>query len=261
MAKSAIPEFEPTLLMTARGADEKTIVVTFDTATDADMLRAPRMVTIDMTGVTGIAPEIELDETHPESSTGQDFGSINLVSFNALGEIAQRYLLADFALRVEATGRPGKDGVVPYPSREAVAQAVRQGVADAFTQASLDMLTTPHGEATSAPGASQAAVLPVSYGYPPAVGARRGADRGSANGVTRRSRLWLLLVPVLAFGAVWAAMKLVTPADPVQAAVNNALRTDPSSRDEQIAITKQTLKEMGLDPGKTGDLGCLAPPQ
>ena len=71
-----------------------------------------------------------------------------------------------------------------------------------------------------------------------------------------RASLKIISKEVLLLVAVFRIM--AAPSDPVQVAVNKALANDPRARDEQIEITRQTLREMGLDPGKNGDLGCLA---
>ena len=39
------------------------------------------------------------------------------------------------------------------------------------------------------------------------------------------------------------------------------MKEDPASVAAQVELTKQTLKQMGLDPGKSGDTGCLAAPE
>ena len=73
--------------------------------------------------------------------------------------------------------------------------------------------------------------------------------------------LALFGVGLLALLLLAATLKIMlSSSDPVQSAVNKALANDPRARDEQIEITRNTLREMGLDPGKNGDLGCLAAP-
>ena len=97
-------------------------------------------------------------------------------------------------------------------------------------------------------------------GAPSGPAAAAGGKRGSPakKGLSKKAA-WVIGVMLLLLSA--AAIKImVSSADPVQSAVNKALSQDPRSRDEQIEITRSTLKEMGLDPGKNGDLGCLAAP-
>lgn len=85
--------------------------------------------------------------------------------------------------------------------------------------------------------------------------------RSSAAANPRLSKKMIAFIGILAVLLLAAALKIMAaPADPVQAAVNKALANDPRAMDEQIEITRQTLREMGLDPGKNGDLGCLAAP-
>lgn len=47
--------------------------------------------------------------------------------------------------------------------------------------------------------------------------------------------------------------------DPIQAAVAQNMAQDPASILAQVELTRETLRQMGLDPGRAGDLGCLAP--
>ena len=82
---------------------------------------------------------------------------------------------------------------------------------------------------------------------------------GVAKTKTRMSKMMLAFLGLLGVLLLVAVFKIMAaPSDPVQVAVNKALANDPRARDEQIEITRQTLREMGLDPGKNGDLGCLA---
>lgn len=39
------------------------------------------------------------------------------------------------------------------------------------------------------------------------------------------------------------------------------MKEDKASVAAQVELTKETLKQMGLDPGKSGDVGCLAAPE
>lgn len=77
---------------------------------------------------------------------------------------------------------------------------------------------------------------------------------------TRQNRLVLaaLVGPVLAVLLIWALRSNSGPTD-VERAVNAAMMQDPALIETQVDLTRNTLKQMGIDPGKPGDLGCLAP--
>lgn len=76
--------------------------------------------------------------------------------------------------------------------------------------------------------------------------------------------------PLAAFGLVGVLVLAVAAGistwnggrmDPIQAAVAQNMAQDPASIMAQVELTKETLRQMGLDPGRGGDLGCLAPEQ
>ena len=68
-----------------------------------------------------------------------------------------------------------------------------------------------------------------------------------------------LITPLLVYGLLAATGTLGKRADPIQEAVAQAMTQDPRSLQAQVDLTKETLKQMGLDPGKAGDTGCFAP--
>jgi len=264
MAKNNLPDFDPELRIVARGAGSNRLVVVFDTNADIDLKRAPRVVMIDTEGVTSLTPSVGdltvVDKTYSQSMQGQ----IKLLAQKGKDEVIE-YLLADFDLEIEG-GKPDKNGKFSFPTDAQIAQVIRQGVADAFTEASLDMANSevmatlmPVLEQGQEPKPRQ--TLP-SYPFPG--GAPRhamGASSSRGQAKPRWSGKMTAFVSVLVVLLLGAVFKIATtPADPIQAAVNKTLANDPVARNEQIEITRQTLKEMGLDPGKPGDLGCLASP-
>ena len=260
MAKYTLPDFAPELRVVARGTASNRLVIVFDTATDLDLKRSPRIVMIDTEGVTSITTSV--DEITADDRVIHQLvsGKINLLTQKD-GAEPVKYLLAEFQLQIEG-GKSGKDGKLSYPPQGEIEQIIRQGVADAFTDASLEMTSepAPAGEYRvqdsfeRQPWTPRPAPAYASAG--PAL-----SMRASAAAKPRLSKKMIAFIGVLAVLLLAAALKIMAaPADPVQAAVNKALANDPRARDEQIEITRQTLREMGLDPGKNGDLGCLAAP-
>lgn len=254
MAKHELPEFVPDLRIIARGSDR--LMVTFDTATDLDLRRSPRIVMVDMTGVTNISTGLQDIEVVDAVDKQLVTGRINLLTTRPNAE-PETYLLADIELHLHAQGRPGKDGKFSFPSPSAIEQMILQGVADAFADASI-----AYGDAAGAPTAAPqpAAERAPSWPRPAPAYAGAGAVRhGSGRSPGRSGWKTYLLLGLAALLLLAAAARLMSaPSDPLQSAVNKALASDPKARDEQIEITRQTLREMGLDPGKNGDLGCLA---
>jgi len=70
-----------------------------------------------------------------------------------------------------------------------------------------------------------------------------------------------ILVPLFILILSWAFVSKRQENDPVKQAVLEAMKTNPQLVQSQVETTKQTLKDMGLDPGKYGDVGCLVSPQ
>ena len=259
MAKYTLPDFAPELRVVARGTASNRLVIVFDTATDLDLKRSPRIVMIDTEGVTSITTSVD-EITSDDRVTHQLVsGKINLLTQKD-GTEAVKYLLAEFQLQIEG-GKSGKDGKLSYPPQGEIEQIIRQGVADAFTDASLEMTSEPapvvEYRGQDAPERRSWAPRPApAYATGPAL-----SMRASAAAKPRMSKKMIAFIGLLAVLLLAAALKIMAaPSDPVQVAVNKALANDPRARDEQIEITRQTLREMGLDPGKNGDLGCLATP-
>lgn len=260
MAKYTLPDFAPELRVVARGTASNRLVIVFDTATDIDLKRSPRIVMIDTEGVTSITTSV--DEITADDRVIHQLvsGKINLLTQKD-GADPVKYLLAEFQLQIEG-GKSGKDGKLSYPPQGEIEQIIRQGVADAFTDACLEMTSepVPAGEYR---GQNSFERQPWTPRPAPAYASAGPAlsMRSSAAAKPRLSKKMIAFIGILAVLLLAAALKIMAaPADPVQAAVNKALANDPRARDEQIEITRQTLREMGLDPGKNGDLGCLAAP-
>lgn len=267
MAKNPLPDFVPELRVVANGSASHRLVLVFDTATDLDLLRSPRIVMVDTEGVTSITTSVE--DLAVEETLLRQFatGKIQLVTQKGAAE-GSKYLLADFKILIEAVGKPDKGGKMNFPPASEIEQLIRQGVADAFSEASIDMIhndqsaaatSSPSSLVDQGPSRSAAAWGPRLAMAQQGVGHGSGATRGSAGSRAHMSKKMMAALALLALLLVVAIFKIATASnDPVQVAVNKALANDPRARDEQIEITRSTLKEMGLDPGKNGDLGCLA---
>ncbi|ANN80829.1 hypothetical protein [Bordetella flabilis] len=82
---------------------------------------------------------------------------------------------------------------------------------------------------------------------------------GKGNRSVWRSAAVVAAVAVVGFCLAYGlSARTGHAADPIQAAVAENMAQDPASITAQVELTKQTLRSMGLDPGRAGDLGCLA---
>lgn len=265
MAKQTLPDFAPELRVVAAGNASNRLVVVFDTATDLDLKRSPRVVMIDTEGVTNITTEVTDVSTQELVDRALYQGKINLLTQKGEAE-ATRYLLAEFSLEVEGHGKRSKEGKLNFPPALEVEQQVLQGVADAFTEASLEMVYSSGAGAApttaayeQAPAGSPWLARPaLAYAGGPAAPTGSARSSGGKKGWSKKATWFVALLALLLLAATLKIM--LSSSDPVQSAVNKALANDPRARDEQIEITRNTLREMGLDPGKNGDLGCLAAP-
>ena len=151
MSKNTLPEFTPELRVIAPGTASNRLMVVFDTSTDLDLKRSPRVVIVDTEGVTNFWTEVTDIATEERVVRALYRGQINLLTKK--GEAAPvTYLLADFELEVDAVGKPDKSGKSAFPPVLEIEQLVRQGVADAFTRSRCEFRSkTPPGSGTSNP--------------------------------------------------------------------------------------------------------------
>lgn len=258
--KYTLPDFAPELRVVARGTESNRLVIVFDTATDIDLKRSPRIVMIDTEDVISITTSVDEITADDRMIHQLVSGKINLLTQKD-GAEPVKYLLAEFQLQIG--GGKAKDGKLSYPPQREIEQVLRQGVADAFTDASLEMTSELPARGWEYRGQESCERQPWTLRPAPAYVSAGPAlsMRSSAAEKPRLSKKMTAFIGILAVLLLAAILKIMAaPADPVQEAVNKALANDPRARDEQIEITRQTLREMGLDPGKNGDLGCLATP-
>lgn len=263
-------KFSPTLRIEAVGSGN--IAITFDTAVENDAARSPTSIRLsrDFTsmefGLEGFA-----DEPLSEVGNKKLFkGTIKLLV--KTGENQQDHILATPHFWVSSTRRGRKDEkAYIFPASEEVAQIIRQGMAVAYShsigaywgnEAYLDMLARYPSSAVEI-GMGERLVPAQRFkasGRMPSFPGIPMAAANDASSVTKRFRRNLILmiaIPMVILGIVL----LLKPAssDPVHEAVAQAMNQDANSVQSQVELTKQTLLTMGLDPGKSGDVGCLAP--
>ena len=81
---------------------------------------------------------------------------------------------------------------------------------------------------------------------------------------TLKGLLYAFFLMLLAFAAkamFFAPSSAELSAEAQQKVLLGEMKEDKASVAAQVELTKETLKQMGLDPGKSGDVGCLAAPE
>ena len=263
-------KFSPTLRIESVGSGH--IAITFDTAMENDAARSPTSIRLsrDFTsmefGLEGFA-----DEPLSEVGNKKLFkGTIKLLVKTSDNQ--QDHILATPQFWVSSIRRGGKgEKAYIFPTGEKVAQIIRQGMAVAFShsigaywgnEAYLDMSARYPSNAVEIGMGERLMPTPrfkTSARMPsfPSIPMTAANDASPVTKRFRRNMVLMIAVPMIILGIVW----LLKPAssDPVHEAVAQAMNQDANSVQSQVELTKQTLLTMGLDPGKSGDVGCLAP--
>lgn len=138
--------------------------------------------------------------------------------------------------------------------------AVQQGLANAFQGALAAFLQT--GRQIAATGSDVASLDPPRDAYGPSHPSpgTPAAQQLPAGRTFLKSVSAVAAIGVLGFLGIYSFSVISGhEADPIKAAVAQNMAQDPASITAQVELTKETLRQMGLDPGRGGDLGCLAP--
>lgn len=239
--------------------------IVFDTQSPVDASRSARMIRVEK-GLKQLSFTLSGFDTPVDDGARRELsGIIALVMKDSAGNDTTADL-AECKLTFNAAGKPDKLGVFAHIDPKRVEYAVRQSVSDAFTAAITDYFEQMPGVAlVAAPAALQESVAPRDhYGAQPASRReQRQAEAANASRIARGRRRKLIAAwtvpPLLAFAVFAGISKLAQQPSPIQNAVAQQMANDPESIKAQVELTQQTLKSMGLDPGKGGDLGCLAP--
>ncbi len=269
-------QFNPDMRLVA--VDERDLIVSFDSASAIDHGRAARALRIarDFAEIS-VAVDGFADTEHAVVGESKEYrGVVKLVIKDKAG-IATEHVLAEPVLWVGAVSRNRKAGTYNFPSSEQVLLAVRQGMADALSHAlagyyakesHMDTVTrspAPLMVAGAAPsGAAVGEMRPAPAAYAAGEPVYRGAA-GAANDAADRKRVRTRLLiaavatPLLVWGTLAATGAGTSGNDQIKNAVADAMQQDPRSVQAQVDLTKETLKQMGLDPGKAADTGCLTP--
>lgn len=261
-------QFNPEIRIVA--VDQGDVVVMFDSASEFDAARSPKALRISRK-----FSELSIDvgdfvET-VERDGGMEYrGEVSLVVKSALNDEVKHTLAAP-VLWIKAASRNRKKGAVPYNfySASDVTMAVRVGVATALGHALAEFFEKEDQLDSFVRMPAQAAVAQtISESRAAQPGGRVGLPvrqysnaSPAANKQQFRKKVLLAAVvaPLAVYGLLWLGGTVAKKPDPIQNAVARVMKQDPKSMQAQVELTKETLKQMGLDPGKSGDIGCLAP--
>lgn len=266
-------QFNPDIRVIA--VDQDDVVVMFDTAYHEDATRSMKTMRLPRKfselSIT-VAPFI----SHGELGDKKEYrGTITLVVKDHSGT-ESLHILAEPLLWIEAMARNRKRGVNPNPylfySTDEVTRSVRTGIANALARA----LVAYYGKESQMDTVARSPIQhtqPMMDTRPLAVAGKAAVEMQSfvgsmpvaANDPVEKKRFYkkvlvaAVATPVLVYSLLWVGGAVVKKNDPIQEAVAHAMRQDPKSMQAQVDLTKATLAQMGLDPGKAGDVGCLAP--
>ncbi len=260
--------FQPKLQIFSQGEQ---LVVLFDSNSPEDELRstcALKMnssfdrITTEVTSfdVTDLTAGIEDAKAYE--------GAIELAVYAPGSSEPTRHKLAAVRLVLKPARPRRRNTAAQFLSGEEVRNSVQHGVANAMSGALSEWLYTqqhsfkPVGEGVPLSQAVDAAHYPLLRTVTPfstrAANEQRPIDVPKTQ--RRRVAMMALGVPAIAlFVALGAGAVLRKPASPIEEAVAKSL-SDPNGATAQVELTRATLAQMGLDPGKSADLGCLAAP-
>lgn len=238
-------DFTPVIQLTRVSADS--VLLVFDSCLNNDTARATKVIKFP-DGFLGISYELSGEGVEAEEGADwRQFSATLTFLINVSGET--RRLDCAMDLRISALEKKSKRFV--FASDEDILDELRAGVADAMTEAVADYMERSSGALLLVPPPA------VSGGF---VNANAHLPRKNAPSVWRTH--WVKItatgmsVLLVVYGLLWAGGKMLSH-DPAIAAVEHQMANDPNITTEQIRLTKQTLKEMGLDPGQAADTGCL----
>lgn len=237
--------------------DGNRLAVAFDSQSPFDTTRTSAVVQID-SRFKRLAVELAgftAETTNDSNSVRTIRGQLELV-VERDGDTDGRHLLAECTLAIPGLSTGKKPTDVQFAEVPAVAYAIRQGVADALASAVTSYFSS---QLSASAGPVVAPVASVPFGLPPVQSPRIKAANDES-GMSRRKLVAVVAAGPVAIMLMWGLGKAFTPPSTVETAVADAMRADPAAVQAQVDLTRQTLVSMGLDPGKSGDIGCLTSP-
>lgn len=213
--------------------DEQSLLVMFDSGWEDDSTRMPRLVRIALP-IQDLSWKMDLAEPNNHISSYSiilTVKSLDSEEHHPLGAITPQKTL-------------GKGGE----------EAIYQGIANAFAHALLLYLGQKSSPIAPSAEVGQEVGTPVHRS-----GSQTIRSRSILKSVAKSAAFAIVAVGVVGLLLASAPFMGSNVADPIQTAVAQNMAQDPASITAQVELTKETLRQMGLDPGAAGDLGCLAP--
>jgi hypothetical protein len=281
-------EFNPEIRIVAVG--DALIAISFDSCSEQDVSRAARVVhqnrNFDEMSIVvdGFAndPNTELGDRKPyrgrvllRVKPGIAAGSAAPAADDAAAPAESTDLvLAEPTLWLDAIGRDRKRGAGAciFPSSDSVLSFVRQGACNAFSEALEEFFSREAYVDTARRAHVATAGTPPAYFHDASASSGNASVRGLASRrppraaespakrqarFKRQIAFAVVGTPVVVIALMWFVG--ARHSDPIREAVAQQVLQSKESRESQVELTKQTLKEMGLDPGRSNDIGCLAP--
>lgn len=238
--------------------------ISFDSNTPRDLKRESRTLWIQKDGVQQLDVRVEGFDRLSDPATDADGPSISgriLLVVTSQGGATNERVLAECALEPWAQHHSFKDG----DRTKDVADAVRNGTVAAFTDMLPDLFSVSnHSVSKTERTAAERRGQVRSFGH-----------RAKANRSLQRWRPWLAAGGVAV--VLWVFLTIAgKPAQQPQSAQASVAATSPEMQallqnqglqpqagadaQAQVELVKSTLKSMGLDPGASGDTGCLVHP-
>ena len=191
-------------------------------------------------------------------------GSVHLAVVDKNGE--KKYKLSESVMTFMAPlqkGVPQYDNLITPPQ---VAYTVYQGVSEAFNRVLNEQLrgimqTSGHAaQVVTTMPPTPAETMPNAK---PSLSPRPTQADATNDSLFDRCKSWLsnnkkkvLAVPLVAIVTWWGMSLIYPPPSPVEKAAV-AATMNPLDPEAHIQLTKETLKEMNIDPGTPQDMGCL----
>lgn len=274
-------QFTPDIHIVA--IDTNDVVVTFDTAAAHDHMRGLKVVRFPRTftemsfTLEGFQDVVDSTVDDKKAFHGTIFLNVKFADGDAT------YILGTphFSINAESKSTNRKGPVIyTFPSADALALTIRHGLSTALGRAialyyakevHIDtMARMPARSATGyvagnnvpsvpTPVTATAPNFDVHAFYGNAVPAINNDEFLDKKRFRKRLVVAAVATPIVIYLMLWIGGSIFKKTDPIQDAVAKAMTHDQRSVQSQVELTKETLKQMGLDPGKSGDVGCLAP--
>jgi hypothetical protein len=248
--------------------DENAAVVMFDFASAHDEQRAPKVLRLPRK-FAELSTEVSDFVASPEEP-GKFKGSIKLMIKQLIKDTKEdplELLLATPCLRFHAKGNK------TLPSGQAITNAVRISVADALSSALLhfyDREAQIDLQRRSPPPDLAPSPAPIAIAPHPARGGLISSLPLPLFGAPAKNNAMALASPRYRKPMIVAAALVLVVgflawmggpfkrSDPIKEAVAQTMAQNPQSVLSQVQLTQETLKQMGLDPGKSSDTGCFS---